>query len=118
MNGESIEGGEPLQISFARSQSQPPVEWVLAGQTPAMIQQTPIGQIAAFGGVVSKSSDFQIFNDSFQVPQPSAYKGRRYNPIAGKNTIVQGQQQGQTQGQRMVFQSQIPQQMIMVPAFK
>ena len=52
MNGESIEGGEPLQISFARSQSQPPVEWVIAGQ-PGMIQPTQIGQIAAFGGIVS-----------------------------------------------------------------
>ena len=52
MNGESIEGGEPLQISFARSQSQPPVEWVLAGQT-GMIQPAQIGQIAAFGGIVS-----------------------------------------------------------------
>lgn len=102
MNGESIEGGEPLQISFARSQSQPPVEWVIAGQ-PGMIQPTQIGQIAAFGGIV---------------PQPSAYKGRRYNPIAGKSSLVQQQQQQQPQNQRqMVFQNQIPQQMIMVPAF-
>ena len=46
MNGESIEGGEPLQISFARSQSQPPVEWVLAGQTGMVQQAAPIGQIA------------------------------------------------------------------------
>lgn len=55
MNGESIEGGEPLQISFARSQSQPPVEWVLAGQPTGMIQPTQIGQIAAFGGIVRRT---------------------------------------------------------------
>jgi len=105
MNGESIEGGEPLQISFARSQSQPPVEWVLAGQPiQPMIQPTQIGQIAAFGGIV---------------PQPSTYKGRRYNPIAGKSNLVQQQQQ-QPQNQRQLMQmmqNQIPQQMIMVPTF-
>ena len=30
MNGKTLaEGNEPLQISFARSQSQPPLEWIL-----------------------------------------------------------------------------------------
>ena len=58
MNGESIEGGEPLQISFARSQSQPPVEWVLAGQTGMIQQAAPIAQMAAFGGIVSKKITF------------------------------------------------------------
>ena len=47
MNGETMEdAGEPLQISFARSQSQPPLEWMLQS---SILQQAAI---ASFPGVV------------------------------------------------------------------
>ena len=54
MNGETMEdAGEPLQISFARSQSQPPLEWMLQS---SILQQAAI---ASFPGVVR----FQVYLD-------------------------------------------------------
>ena len=51
MNGETMEdAGEPLQISFARSQSQPPLEWMLQS---SILQQAAI---ASFPGVVRSNS--------------------------------------------------------------
>lgn len=95
MNGETMEdAGEPLQISFARSQSQPPLEWMLQS---SILQQAAI---ASFPGVAQSTS---------------AYKGRRYNPIVRPQSSVQVQQAAQPQ--RVVLPNQFQQQMIMVPTF-
>jgi hypothetical protein len=42
MNGKTVpEGTEPLQISFARSQSQPPLEWILQTSLMQSYQTVP-----------------------------------------------------------------------------
>ena len=117
MNGETMEdAGEPLQISFARSQSQPPLEWMLQS---SILQQAAI---ASFPGVVCTNSTFQPkkaktgLQKIFQAQSTSAYKGRRYNPIVRPQSSVQVQQAAQPQ--RVVLPNQFQQQMIMVPTFK
>lgn len=91
MNGKTLnDGTEPLQISFARSQSQPPLEWIL---------QTSLLQ--SYQGVAPQAT--------------SAYKGRRYNPIVRPNSGLMTNAAAQRTAQPIMLANQQVQPMIMVP---
>lgn len=104
MNGKTVpEGTEPLQISFARSQSQPPLEWILqtslmqSYQTVPTIPMNPMNPIGV----------------SVAPQATSAYKGRRYNPIVRPSN---GTMMATPQRQQHPFML-ANQPMIMVPAY-
>ena len=96
MNGKTLPSAtEPLQISFARSQSQPPIEWLVQASMltgfPATV--TPTASLAPVQAstILSTPSVAQVANGQTAVNtavNQATYKGRRYNPMVRPTAVA------------------------------
>ncbi len=115
MNGQTLPDAlEPVQISFARSQSQPPIEWLVQASMltgfPANVTPTASLAPVATSALLSNA----------QTGQPAVNqgtcKGRRYNPMVRPTAVTNN-----TRAQQPVFvapQQQLQQSQMFVLPYK
>jgi len=118
MSGQTLPSAtEPVQISFARSQSQPPIEWLVQASMltgfPAAVTPTASLAPVATSAILSNAQTVQPAINQAQLNQGTC-KGRRYNPMVRPTAVANN-----TRAQQPLFvapQQQLQQsQMFVLP---